>query len=47
MSSCDHDEVHCASINNNDGTDATCSTAATQMKSFANDAAAEWKGKYE
>ena len=41
--------MHCASIDYNDSTDATSSTAATQAQtpSLANAAAAEWKRKYE
>ena len=48
-SSCDYNEVHCASIDYNDGTDATSSTAATQAQTSrsVNAAAAEWKRKYE
>ena len=42
-SSCDYDEVHCANIDYNDGTEAISSTAATQVQtlSLANDVAAE------
>ena len=42
-------QQQCANIDYNDGTDATYSTGATQVQtpSSANDAAAEWKRKYE
>ena len=48
-SSCDYDKVHSANNDYNDGTDATYTTGATQVQtpSSANDAAGEWKCKYE